>query len=176
MTKSELRERLLAGEFMENLFNFTEGQDCEIYKADEFEEGENIIYIPDLSFNDIPTCRLVTDYDELEYVLSHCCTGNDFVDECYGDIEKAKRLFAYCDWQHPSSAVEEIDDDDDVEGIEMTAHEFYMHRLEETRKGLMALIAKVEMPTGDRLSQILIDAVNKVEELQEELHESGGEE
>lgn len=174
MTKSELRERLLAGETMDSLFVFTEGQECDIYKADEFKAGEDIIYIPDLYLNNIPVDEAITPDDDLDEILSCCYTGNDFIDECDGDEEKAERLFYYCDWQNPSSAVDEIDDD--VEEIEMSAQEFYMHRLEETRKGLMDLIAKVEMPTGDRLSQILIDAVNKVEELQEELHESEGEE
>lgn len=53
----------------------------------------------------------------------------------------------------------------------MTQKEYYEHRLEESRKALMALIAKVEHPIGDKLSDVLVQAVNKIEELQEEARE-----
>ena len=55
----------------------------------------------------------ITDPEELDEVLSNCYTGQDFLDECHGDAEKAERLFLYCDWQHPSSAVDELDDDEE---------------------------------------------------------------
>ena len=44
-----------------------------------------------------------------------CYTGKDFVDMCDGNMEKARRLFDYVDWQHPSSALDagEIDDDEE---------------------------------------------------------------
>lgn len=55
--------------------------------------------------------RPITDQEELVEVLSNCYTGQDFIDECHGDMEKAERLFYYCDWQHPSSAIDELTDD-----------------------------------------------------------------
>ena len=54
MTKAELRERLRKGAIMDDLFEFREGQECWIFKAPEFEPGENILYIPDTDLNDIP--------------------------------------------------------------------------------------------------------------------------
>ena len=43
--------------------------------------------------------------------MGQCYTGQDFTDECCGDAEKAERLFYYCDWQHPSSAIDELAND-----------------------------------------------------------------
>ena len=96
MTKAELREKLLGGAVMDDLFAFRNGQDCEIFKATRFERSDDIIYIPDL-----------------EEIVGCCYTGNDFVEECGGDVEKARHLFWYCDWQHPSSALPEIEDDEE---------------------------------------------------------------
>ena len=50
----------------------------------------------------------------------------------------------------------------------MTDREYYMHRLEMSRRALMELIAKVEHPCGDELSEILVEAVNRIEDLQNE--------
>ncbi len=72
-----------------------------------------VIYVPDVALNHIPLERQVTDPEELDEVLSQCYTGQDFIDECGGDAEKAERLFCYCDWQHPSSAVDELDDSEE---------------------------------------------------------------
>ena len=46
MTKAELREKLLGGAVMDDLFAFRNGQDCEIFKATRFERSDDIIYIP----------------------------------------------------------------------------------------------------------------------------------
>lgn len=54
MKKQELREYLKAGYFMDDAFDFGPGQDCEIFKADHFESGDEIIYIPDVYLNMIP--------------------------------------------------------------------------------------------------------------------------
>ena len=51
MTKAELREKLLGGAVMDDLFAFRNGQDCEIFKATRFERSDDIIYIPDLAIN-----------------------------------------------------------------------------------------------------------------------------
>ena len=53
------------------------------------------------------------DDEEIEEVISHCFTGADFVDECAQNEELAERLFYYCDWQHPSAALPEVEDDEE---------------------------------------------------------------
>lgn len=111
MTKNELREALLNGKRMDALFEFYSGQECEIYKADEFCPGDDIIYIPDLDLNHIPsgTCN----EEEVAEILSCCYTGNDFLEECDDNLDLALRLFWYVDWQHPCSAVDEVIDDEE---------------------------------------------------------------
>lgn len=118
MTKGELREYLKAGGLMGDAFDFGPGQECEIFKADYFEPGDEIIYIPDLSLNTIRVWEPAADDDAIEEMVGNCYTGNDFIEECGGDAEKAERLFWYCDWQHPSSAMDEgaVDDDEEDEG------------------------------------------------------------
>ena len=74
-----------------------------------------MIYVPDVSLNEIPLNRPITDQNELDEVIGYCYTGRDFVEECNGDRELAERLFWYCDWQHPSSAADEIQDEEDEE-------------------------------------------------------------
>lgn len=66
-----------------------------------------------VALNHVPLDRPITAPEELEELLSQCYTGQDFIDECGGDVEKAERLFCYCDWKHPSSAVDELADDDE---------------------------------------------------------------
>lgn len=115
MTKAELRDYLKAGYFMDDAFDFRPGQDCEIFKAEEFKAGKEIIYIPDVYLNVIPRETCITDDEVIDEVESNCYTGDDFVEQCGGDREKAERLFWYCDWQHPSSAMDEGAVDDDEE-------------------------------------------------------------
>ena len=111
LTKQELRLRLRQGHTLNDLLAFGPGQDCEIFKASKFQPGDVIIYVPDVTLNNIQLDRPITDPKDLSEVLSNCYTGQDFIDECGGDVEKAKRLFDYCDWQHPSSAIDELADD-----------------------------------------------------------------
>lgn len=115
MTKAELREWLRKGAIMDDLFEFCEGQECWMFKAQEFEPGENILYIPDTDLNDIPIAEHPTCEEEIEEIIDQCYTGNDFIEECDGNVEKAERLFWYCDWQHPSAALPEIEDDEEDE-------------------------------------------------------------
>lgn len=115
MTKAEIRAELLSGATLNGLLPFGPGQDCEIFKAAEFSDEDDVIYVPDVSLNEIPIDRPVTDPEELESVLGYCYTGKDFLEECNGDRELAERLFWYCDWQHPSSAVDEIIDEGEEE-------------------------------------------------------------
>lgn len=110
MTKSEIKSRLLNGERLENILNFTDGQECIIYKG-EWSTGDDVIYIPDTIFNNI-WIDVLLDEDEIYDVLCYMYTGKDFMDLADGNEEFAKRLFYYCDWQHPSSALSEIEEDD----------------------------------------------------------------
>lgn len=119
MTKEELREKLEHGAVMDELFRFREGQECDIFKEEAFRAGDQIIYIPDTHLNEIPTFRSMKDGGEIEEVLDCCYTGNDFIRLCeehFGSGEKASELFDYVDWQHPSSALDagEIDDDEET--------------------------------------------------------------
>ena len=113
MTKENLRKALQNGQSMDELFTFIDGQECEIYKEDDFIVGDVIIYIPDIYLHEVPM-RPLTE-DEIEEVLDICYTGDDFISICGGDVEKAKRLFYYVDWQTPGAAWDagEIDDEDD---------------------------------------------------------------
>ena len=44
-------------------------------------------------------------------------TGNDFLSVCDGDERLAKELFHYCDWQHPTSALPELEDYEETEDV-----------------------------------------------------------
>lgn len=113
LTKEKLREKLSDGELLTHLIETCSGQECEIVKADAFYPGDEIIYIPDLQMNGIPMTKPVTSPAEIEELLSSCYTADDFIEICEGNKELAKRLFFYCDWQHPSSALPELYDDDE---------------------------------------------------------------
>ena len=115
VTKQDLRVQLQQGRTLNDLLAFGPGQDCEIFKADKFYPGDVVIYVPDVYLNHIPIDRPITDSEELAEVLSGCYTGQDFINECGGDKEKAERLFGYCDWQYPSSALDDLADDDEEE-------------------------------------------------------------
>lgn len=111
LTKRELSVRLQQGRTLNDLLAFGLGQDCETFKADRFHPGDAVIYVPDVALNQLPLERPITNPEELAEVLSSCYTGQEFIDTCSGDVEKAERLFYYCDWQHPSSAMDELVDD-----------------------------------------------------------------
>jgi len=112
-TKENLKLLLQQGHTLNDLLAFSAGQDCEIFKSDVFLQGDTVIYIPDVCLNSIPIDHSITNPEELAEVLSYCYTGQDFIEECDGDTENAKRLFCYCDWQHPSSAVDELTYDEE---------------------------------------------------------------
>lgn len=52
INKNELKARLKQGEHLEDIFNFTDGQECLIYKG-KFEKSDNIIYIQKHCVNSI---------------------------------------------------------------------------------------------------------------------------
>lgn len=102
MTKDELRKELKAGVKLEDIFEFTEGQDCLIYKGKFLPGiiGDDICYIPDIYLNEITVNRPVRE-DEIDGIVHCCYTTNDFINECKGHENLAKDLFNYVDWQHP---------------------------------------------------------------------------
>jgi len=111
MTKTELEKRLFAGERMCDLFTFFAGQECEIYKAESFQDGDEIIYIPDIYLNEIIVEESVSDTEELKNIMHCVYTGDDFLTICDGSYDLALEVFSYCDWQHPWSAYYEIMED-----------------------------------------------------------------
>ena len=88
---------------LNEIFNFTDGQDCMIYKTNEFDKAEmdDIVYIPDIYLNEIPINHIKYDEDEIDNILIHCITKQDFLDECKGNEKLARDLFDFVDWQHP---------------------------------------------------------------------------
>ena len=130
MTKADLRNELLKGKTLDSILRFRNGQDCMIFKADHFSTGDEILYIPDVDLNELPLdidlskdnsmmnefragFLPMTAQEQVDLVLSYCYTGDDFIKECDGDVAQADFLFHYCDWQHPSSALPEIEDDEE---------------------------------------------------------------
>ena len=100
MTKNELKMKLESGAFLVDLFDFTYGQECLIYKGN-FEISDQIIYISDVDLNEIDTESVLED-EEIENVIDCCYAGNDFVAECNGHEDLARELFNFVDWQHPN--------------------------------------------------------------------------
>lgn len=102
MTKDELWKELKAGVKLEDIFEFTDGQDCLIYKGKFLPGiiGDDICYIPDIYLNEIPVNRPVSE-SEIEDIIDECFTTNDFINECKGHENLAEDLFNYVDWQHP---------------------------------------------------------------------------
>ena len=119
MTKEYLRKELECGKALKDLFEFSDGQDCTIYKGKfDLENAENIIYIPDIFLNDID---IETDFMtemEIKNVLNNCYTTEDFMVEAQGHVNLAESLFNYVDWQH-------LDLHDLLEGYEEEKEEFY---------------------------------------------------
>lgn len=112
MTRDELKRQLLDGVILENALNLVCGQECLIYKS-KFCAGDTIVYIPDVFLNELVYYRPTEDSSEVDEIIGCCYTGDDFIELCFGDVEKAEELFCYCDWQHPSSALAELEDDDE---------------------------------------------------------------
>ena len=127
LTIKEVKEKLITGSTIEDLFDLRDGQECTIFKAPDFLEDENdfdkVIYIPDLELNAIPIDQTVWP-SEIEEVLSYCYTAKDFMDECGGDRILAVELFRYCDWQNPSSALPEVEDELEDESEDQVVIEF----------------------------------------------------
>ena len=109
MTKEKIRTRLLAGETLDDILVLRPGQECFIFKEHSFRPGADVIYVPDIDLNEIPAYVDISDDVELiDEVLDDCYTGDDFIEQCGGDATLAEALFYYVDWQHPSSAYDEV--------------------------------------------------------------------
>lgn len=100
MTKEYLRKELECGKRLKDIFEFSNGQDCVVYKGKfDLNNMENIIYIPDIFLNDID---IETDFmteREIENVINNCYTTEDFMKEAQCHVNLAESLFNYVDWQ-----------------------------------------------------------------------------
>ena len=117
ITKGCLRKELECGKRLEDIFSFSDGQDCTIFKGKfDLENAENIIYIPDIFLNDIDIESDFLTEREIENILENCYTTEDFMEEAQGHVNLAESLFAYVDWQHPNlyDLLEGYDDEQDV--------------------------------------------------------------
>lgn len=178
MTKQELREKLLSGKVLDELFHFTHGQECLIFKADKFCARDEIIYIPDIDLNEIPVdANLSVDNsirdmwwpmtaeEQINLALSFCYTGNDFVDECGGDVEKAERLFWYCDWQNPSSAVDEIYDDEedfDLDNEQIKTEQIVHRLLSDNEQNIEMATGGYDSGYAEGYHDALVDVMNQM--------------
>lgn len=94
MTREILRKELECGKRLKDLFEFSGGQDCTIYKGKfDLENAENIIYIPDIFLNDIDIDADFLTEMEIKNVLNNCYTTDDFLEKAQGHVNLAKSLF-----------------------------------------------------------------------------------
>lgn len=102
MNRDQVKQELLKGRSLEELFEFRPGQECDIYKG-EFSLSDDIIYIPDIDLNEIPIHEAV-EKEVVDRIVNAMYSGLDFLEQCEGKGELAEELFGYCDWQHSASA------------------------------------------------------------------------
>ena len=113
MTKQEIRNHLLAGENLDSILHFVDGQECMIFKVsmEEYEScgKDEVVYVPDIYLNEIPVDKdLSADIEGIFDVLGKCYTKQEILDECEGDEQLALELFEWIDWSHPSSALPDV--------------------------------------------------------------------
>lgn len=103
MTKQDIRDWLMAGEALVNVFPYNKnGQDCTIFKTESLGKPDDVVYIPDISLNDLNCYEGNLSMDDINDILNCCYTTKDFWDEAYGNKKCAESLFIQCDWQHPN--------------------------------------------------------------------------
>lgn len=112
MTKDDLREAFHQGFCLADILTLSPGQDCMMFKEEAFRTDDEVIYIPDMCLNEI-TAYCVPRPEEVDHIIHNCYTGQDLIALCDGDKALAYRLWCYCDWQHPSSALPECEYDDE---------------------------------------------------------------
>ena len=165
MTREYARSRLLAGQTVAELFPPIRGQECVIFRTNDFSTGDDVIYIPDYDLNGIPCEKdLSGDPEEINEVLGLMYTGKDFVDICDGNEALAERLFWYCDWQHPSSALPELEDDEDAPDPSPALE--YSDLLEEVVTvsniaGFLETEDKIYVPDDTALTGAIVEMLNK---------------
>ena len=159
MTKAELKKKLKEGKTFDELFHFSRGQECLIFKADHFQPGNGILYIPDIGHNELPVDDVLTNADErIDDAVSLCYTGDDFLEQCKGNELMAERLFNLCDWQHPSSALDDFWDDLDPENDEDNdcpapiGPKKFKVTITETLKRVVEVIAEDELEAEQKVS------------------------
>lgn len=101
ITKECLRKELECGKRLKDIFEFSDGQDCVIYKGKfDLENRKDIIYIPDIFINDIDIEADFLTEMEIKNVLENCYTTEDFIEEAQGHVNLAERFFSLVDWQY----------------------------------------------------------------------------
>ena len=130
MTKADVRKALQQGKRLDEILSFGPGQDCTIFKAEKFSLWDEVIYVPDVELNEIPICidlsidnSIRDQHDpkfgpmearyQIEWVLSYCYTGEEILYVCNDDKALAYRVWCYCDWQHPGTALPECEYEDE---------------------------------------------------------------
>lgn len=168
MTKEYARSRLLAGQTVAELFPPCKGLDCLIFRADEFTISDDVIYIPDFDLNRIQCEKdLSTDPVEINNALWMMYTGREFVDLCNGDKKLAERLFWYCDWQHPSTALTALPEvEDDGEENDYSPALEYSDMLEDVVTvsniaGFLEAADKIYVPDDTALTDAIVEMLNK---------------
>ena len=116
MTKNAIKKALEEGAMLEEILEFSAGQECDIFKS-EFNPSmpDEVCYIPDNYLNEIKSWKRNLTDEEIEETLSYCYTVQDIIDACEGNVEMAERVFDFIDWQHPSTAYDELSMDDEEE-------------------------------------------------------------
>lgn len=99
MKKEEVKALMREGKKIDEIFDLSLGQDCLIYKgawpADV--TSKEVIYIPDIWLNELDSPEV-----SVEEKLSYMYTAEDFLAESNGNLQVAKDLFEFCDWQNPA--------------------------------------------------------------------------
>ena len=108
MTKKELADALQAGKIMNDLFPFSPGQECEIFKSKDWTPGDHIVYISDMYFLRF-YFKPIKSLEDLEDILDCCYTGDDFLEAAHGNAELASEFWGLCDWQSPYTVADEYE-------------------------------------------------------------------
>lgn len=107
MTKEELKEKLEKGFSIAEILPLRNGVECTIFKATQFATDDTIIYVPDCEMNDVRFEAYLTTED-IGIIMENVYSGKDFLEICNSNEAKAKDVWEYVNWQHPSSAYDEM--------------------------------------------------------------------
>lgn len=76
MNRDQVKQELLKGWNLEELFEFGPGQECDIYKG-EISLSDDIIYIPDIDLNENPIHEAI---EEVDQIVNAMYGGLDFLE------------------------------------------------------------------------------------------------